>query len=73
MIATLAAVAAISLGAAAAYAADADTATMGQQPYAVQSAPVQAPVAGDGQYHAYVSQGSHGTWLFPPAQDSGAN
>jgi hypothetical protein len=82
MIATLAAVAAISLGGGLAHAADANTdastdAAIPQQSYAFQSTstPTQAPVMapGDNHYPAFVSVGSHGTWLFPPAQDTGAN
>jgi hypothetical protein len=39
----------------------------------VQQVPSAVATNQNGVTHNYVTQGSHGTWLYPPAQDSGAN
>ena len=43
-------------------------------PTYAQNRPVQTQQAQNGQgVHAYATQSSHGTWLFPPNANQGAN
>jgi len=78
----LAAAAALSLGVGAAYAGEGDGAVANTYftslPGVVAQAPAQnAPsvaTAQNGQaVHSYVTQSSHGTWLFAPNGNQGAN
>jgi hypothetical protein len=78
----LAAAAALSLGASAAYAGDgsgpAANTFFTQLPGVIAQAPIQnAPsvaTAQNGQaVHTYVTNSSRGTWLFPPNETGGGN
>ena len=78
----LAAAAALSLGVGAAYAGDGDgtvansyftslPGVIGQAP--VQNAPVVATAQNGQAVHTYATQSNHGTWLFAPNGNQGAN
>ena len=75
----LAAAAALGLSAAPAFAADQASNSGYMYPNfwggtAVQRAPsANAPVQSNGAFGIYTTQSSHGTWLFPPNPNSGAN
>jgi len=78
----LAAAAALSLGVGAAYAGDGEgphaNTLFNSLPGVVAQAPVQnAPAVATAQnvqsVHSYATQSSHGTWLFAPNGNQGAN
>ena len=75
----LSAVTALGLGAAPAFAADQASNSGYMYPNfwgntAAQPAPsTNAPVQSNVAFGIYTTQSSHGTWLFPPNPNSGAN
>ncbi len=77
----IAAAAALSLSAGVAYAGEGEGAVANSQftqiPGVVAQAQVQAPAVATAQngqaIHAYVTNANHGTWLFAPNGNQGAN
>jgi hypothetical protein len=79
----LATAAVLALGVGSAFAGDGDgysattlfTSLPGEQATLAQSAPARTAVASNGPAaaHAYVANGNHGTWLFPPDMNGGGN
>jgi hypothetical protein len=74
----LAAAAALSLGVGSAYAGESGTQSGGYvypgYQFPAQNAPSVPTTAPNGQVvHTFVTQSSHGTWLFAPNANQGAN
>ena len=79
----LAAVAALSLGIGSAYASDSEGGQIANTQFTeipgflaqapAQNAPAVATAQNRQAVRAYVTQSSHGTWLFPPHDGGGAN
>jgi hypothetical protein len=74
----LAAAAALSLGVSSAYAGESGAQSGGYvypgYQFPAQNAPSVPTTASNGQtVHTYVTQSSHGTWLFAPNPNQGAN
>jgi hypothetical protein len=74
----LAAAAALSLGVSSAYAGESGAQSGGyvyrDYQFPAQNAPSVSTTTPNGQeVHTFVTQSNHGTWLFPPNANQGAN